>query len=200
MRPAIALILLTLTVKSGNAQTYFPPGVLADTPDASDAAANRYSNSLRSMHEPSLFELAQRDPGAEAYRLLWLRDFDHPAVIRFVRKPSGSGWFYRRMTPGTGAGQPGRNTEYGMSWSWKSRTASFLKTIEDAGFWNLPTLENTVGNSIPVCRSHWILEGIRNGQYHVVDRCSPDETDPVRAVGMRAMKLANLRVHKGKVY
>jgi hypothetical protein len=182
------------------AQTYFPPGVLARTQEASEVAANRYSNFLKALHEPSLLELAQQDSSAEAYRFLWLREFKRPASIRFVAKPSGTGWFYRRMTPGQGGAQPGRLAEYGMSWSWKSRTASFLRTVEGAGFWNLPTLADADGSAIPACRAHWIVEGIRNGQYHVVDRCSPDQTDPVREVAMRAMKLGNLKVHGSKVY
>jgi hypothetical protein len=200
LRRTIAFILLTLALQSGHAQTYFPPGVLAGTAEASEAAANQYSRFLKSLHEPSLFELAQHDPNAEAYRLLWLREFDRPASIRFVGKPGGTGWFYRRMTTGTGGAQPGRIAEYGMSWAWKSRSASFLSAVEAAGFWNLPPLADSAGNAIPACRAHWILEGIRNGQYHVVDRCSPDRTDPVRVVGMLAIKLGNLKVHGSKVY
>ena len=105
MRSAIAFASLTLAV---SAQTYFPPGVLAGTPEASQVTANQYSKFLRSLHEPSLWELAQQDPKAEAYRILWLREFDRPASIRFVVKPGGTGWFYRRMTTGKGGTQPGR--------------------------------------------------------------------------------------------
>jgi len=189
-----------LAVQLGHAQTYFPPGVFAKTPEASAVIANRYSKFLASLHEPSLLELAQQDPNAEAFRFLWLREFDRPASIRFVRKPGGTGWFYKRMTTGTGGTQSGRLAEYGMAWSWKSRTASFLRTVEGVGFWSLPTLADGDGTRIPACRAHWILEGIKNGQYHVVDRCSPDQTDPVRVVGMLAMKLGNLKVHRSNVY
>ncbi len=200
MRLASAFILLALAVEAGHAQTYFPPGVLGKTTDASDVTANRYAKFLESLHEPSLLELAQRDPRAEAYRFLWLRDFDRPASIRFITKPGGTGWFYRRMTSGRGGAPPGHMTEYGMSWSWKSRTASFLSAVEAAGFWNLPTLADADGTAIRAYRAHWILEGIRNGQCHVVDRCSPDQNDPVRLVGMLAMKLGNLKVRRRDVY
>jgi len=200
MRAAGAFIFLTLAGHFGQAQTYFPPGVLARTPEASEAAANRYSKFLKSLHEPSLLELAQQDPNAEVYRFLWLRELDRPASIRFVTKPGGTGWFYKRMTSGNGGTQPGRLTEYGTSWSWKSRTTSFLSTVEGVGFWNLPTLAGADGNAIPACRAHWIVEGIKGGHYHIVDRCSPDQTDPVRVVGMLAMKFGNLKVHRSNVY
>jgi hypothetical protein len=200
MRSVSAIVFLTLAMRFGYAQTYFPSGVLAKTPEASEVASNQYSKFLKSLHEPSLLEWAQHDPSAEVYRFLWLREFDRPASIRFVAKPGGTGWFYRRMTSGKGGAQPGRVTEYGMSWSWKSRTASFLSTVEGSGFWNLPTLADAGGDAIPACRAHWIVEGIKGGQYHIVDRCSPDPSDPVRTVGMKAIKLGNLRVHGSNVY
>jgi hypothetical protein len=200
VRWASAFVYLTLAVGFIDGQMYFPAGVLARTSEASEVIANQYSRFLKSLHEPSLLELAQQNPKAEVYRFLWLREFDRPASIRFVLKPGGTGWFYRRMTYGTGGGQPGRLAESGMSWSWKSRTASFLNTVAGGGFWNLATLADAAGNATPACRAHWIVEGIKDGRYHVVDRCSPDRSDPARVVGMLAMKLGNLKVRGSHVY
>ena len=87
--------------------------------------------------------------------------------------------------------------ENGMSWSWKSRTASFLRTIDDVGFWSLATGGS---GTLDFCRSHWILEGVRRGQYRVIDRCSPPDSDPIRIIGVRAMRLANLKVHGDQIY
>ncbi|MBV9265377.1 MAG: hypothetical protein JO061_04330 [Acidobacteriaceae bacterium] len=171
-------------------QTYFPVGALPEV------AAIRYARFLTAMHEPSLYELSRQNPTAEAYRLLWLRRDLRPASIRFAVKPGGTGWFYRRMVGGTGSTLPGHLREYGVSWSWKSRTASFLRTIDEAAFWNL-----TIGPSdTPDCRSHWILEGVRPGQYRVIDRCSPRENDPIRIIGVRAMKLGHLKVPRDQIY
>jgi hypothetical protein len=199
MRLATALILLMLAPAPGVAQTYFPQGVLGSTPQASDAAAGLYSEFLQAAHETSLWDLSRQDSTAESYRLLLLRTFDRPASVRLLVKPGGTGWFYRRMTRGTGATQPGGIGEWGMSWSWKSRTASFRVTIEDAGFWNLPTMDANAKTAVH-CRSHWILEGVKNGKYHIVDRCSPVPADPVRVIGTRLMKLRNLRLRASQVY
>jgi hypothetical protein len=187
----IRVAALVLAGSAAFAQTFFPPGAF---PAASEQYCARF---LQTLHEPSLFELASRDPSAEAYRLLWLRDDDRPASVRFAIKPGGTGWFYRRMTGGTGATEPTGLREAGTSWSWKSRTASFLKTVDDAGFWNVPEIASDAHG---VCRSHWILEGVRRGEYRVIDRCSPHENDPVRVIGMRAMRLGNLRVHGRRIY
>jgi hypothetical protein len=172
-------------------QAYFPVGALPE------AAAVRYARFLTAMHEPSLYELSRQEPGAEAYRLLWLRRDRRPASIRFVLKPGGTGWFYRRMTGGTGSTLTGGLRENGMSWSWKSRTASFLRAIEDVGFWSLATGGS---DTVDSCRSHWILEGVRQGKYRVIDRCSPAESDPIRIIGVREMRLAKLRVHGDQIY
>src|SRR5271155_4969812 len=90
-------------------QTYFPGGALPEV------AADRYARFLTAMHEPSLYELSRQKPGVEAYRLLWLRSDRRPASIRFAPKPGGRGWFYRRMTGGTGSTLPGGLRENGMS-------------------------------------------------------------------------------------
>jgi hypothetical protein len=172
-------------------QTYFPVGALPEP------AAIRYARFLTAMHEPSLYDLSMQNPGAEAYRLLWLRSDRRPVSIRFAPKPGGTGWFYRHMTGGTGSTQPGGLRENGMSWSWKSRTASFLRTIDDVGFWSLATGGS---DTLDFCRSHWILEGVRRGQYRVIDRCSPPESDPIRIIGVGAIRLANLKVHRGQIY
>jgi hypothetical protein len=172
-------------------QTYFPAGALPQP------AADRYARFLTAMHEPSLYELSRQEPDAEAYRLLWLRSDGRPASIRFAPKPGGTGWFYRRMTGGTGSTLPGGLREYGRSWSWKSRTTSFLRTVDDAGFWSLATGGSDTQD---FCRSHWILEGVRQGQYRVIDRCSPPESDPIRIIGLLAIRLANLRVHGDEIY
>ena len=141
-------------------------------------------------------------PHAEAYPFLWLREFDRLA------RPGGTGWFYRRMLSGQGGAQPGRVAEYGMSWSRKSRTTSLLSTVESAGFWNLPTLAQSHGNAVnavQACRAHWIVEGIKSGRYHVVDRCSPEPARTRHSAlphrkAMLAMKLGNLGVHKSNLY
>jgi hypothetical protein len=172
-------------------QAYFPAGAFPQT------AADRYTRFLTAIHEPSLYELSRQKPDAEAYRLLWLRSDARPASVRFAVKPGGSGWFYRRMTGGTGSTLPGGLREYGRSWSWNSRTGSFLRTIDDVGFWSLAAVGSDTQD---FCRSHWILEGVRQGQYRVIDRCSPPESDPIRTIGVRAMRLANLRVHGDQIY
>ena len=200
MQPLCSVFVLFVVAQFASPQTYFPQNILSTTAARSEARSDVYSKFLRSFHEPSLFELAQKDQLAEAYRFLWLREYDHPVVIRFAVKPNGTGWFYRRVESGTGLSQPGRITDYGMSYSWKSRTNSFRQLLESTGFWNLRPADESSAGSTTSCTAHWIIEAVRNGQYHVVDRCSPDMTDPVRVIAMKTMKLGSLRSGRRNVY
>jgi hypothetical protein len=149
------------------------------------------------MHEPSLTVLAKDDPTAVSYRLLWLRDRDRPVVIRFAARSGATAWFYRRVANGDGITGPGGLRDTGMSFSFKGRTSGFLKLVEDTGFWQLAEAPTVSGAA---CRSHWILEGVRQGQYKVIDRCSPSASDPVRIIGEHAMKSGSLRPWPKNVY
>ena len=177
------------------AQVYFPPGVLGD-----DVQAARYGRFLKALHEPSLWDLAQRDPRAEAYRFIWLRARNRPITVRLVVRTSGSGWINRREITGTGAAEPGHIVTYGVSWLTHAKTQSLIAAFAGADFWNLPTRFDVADTAIGDRSSRWILEAVQNGRYHVVERTAPGPSDPVRAIGVLALRLARFRIRAGDIY
>ena len=205
MRLSTVLFLLLAGVGALPAQQYFPPGVLGATTQEHDFKANWYAKELKALHEPSLWELSHNDPNVEAYRFLWLRTFDHPIAARLVVRASGSGWMHARMTSGQGGHEPGRIIRWGVSWLTRAKTQSLLEALAAADFWNLPTLARLNADPDGVQRigvdgARWIVEGVKNGQYHVVDRWSPDTADPVREIGLLSLKLGRFRIRSGGVY
>ena len=46
-------------------------------------------------------------------------------------------------------------------------------------FWKLPSIQEDRG----VDGAQWIIEGARNGTYHIVDRWSPEDGE-IRALGL----------------
>jgi len=48
---------------------------------------------------------------------------------------------------------------------------ALLLELQAFSFWSMPTEERQLG----LDGSQWILEGVRRGEYHVVDRWSPQE-------------------------
>ncbi|MGA2119249.1 MAG: hypothetical protein ABSH56_31415 [Bryobacteraceae bacterium] len=194
-----ALCLLIAALGELPAQQYFPPGVF-DTPlRGHDSRASWYSRHLKALHEPSLWELS-RDPRAEAYRFLWLRSFHHPIVVRLVVRSSGSGWIHVGITNDKGGNEPGRMMRRQVSWLTKTKTQSLLAAFESADFWNLPTLAVAEQGAARVDGAQWVLEGVRGGRYHVVDRFCPDAGDPARAIGALALMLGRVRIRPGEVY
>jgi hypothetical protein len=182
------LLALLLASVGLHAQQYFPTGVLAND--------SQYSKYLHALREPSLWELSKKDPHAVVYRFLWLRTFHHPVAIRVVVHPNGSGRINARMTSGRGGYEPGGIRRYSTSWLRKGLTQEFLAALEAAHFWDLPTVKD-VGQ---LDGAEWIFEGVRNGQYRVIDRRAPADGDPLRAVGILLLKLARFRIHPAEMY
>ena len=72
------------------------------------------------------------------------------------------------------------------------RVDEFLTLLQKADFWNLATEEKR-DKSPPLDGIHWILEGVRNREYQVVDRFAPKRTDFFRScIFLMAMTPMNL--------
>jgi hypothetical protein len=199
-RLPVSLISLLLASSVLLAQDYFPPGALGKDAASHQFSVDWYSKHLKALHEPSLWELSRKDPHAEVYRFLWLRSFDHPIAVRLVIRASGSGWMNSRMTSGQGGFEPGGITRYNVFWLTKAKTQEFLNALQSANFWNLPALLESNEHSVELDGAQWIVEGVRNGRYHVVDRWSPEKGDPVREFGLVALKLGRFKIRSGELY
>jgi len=174
-----------------SAQQYFPDGV---------KRGDSYAIHLKALHEPSLWEQSRKNPKAEVYRFLWLRTFHHPIAVRVIVRTSGSAWIHSEMTSGHAGYEPGRLARYNISWMTKGKTQSFLSALQGTNFWNLPTDEVFPPNTVNLDGAHWIIEGIKDGTYHIIDRFSPDPADPVRVFGLLALRLARFRLHRNEIY
>ncbi|MGA7237010.1 MAG: hypothetical protein WBY44_15090 [Bryobacteraceae bacterium] len=177
-----AFSFLALTGFAGKTPVFFPPGAFGETPVAS-ATRERASGFLKSLHEPSLWELSQKDNKAEVYRFFLLSSAEHPVTVRLVMQ---SGRTYSRRGWGSGEGKPQGRKDYSLVFGRKDAVQGFANEMNNADFWNLTTTPCVDENA------HWILEGVKAGKYHVVDRCSPGDTDPLRKIGILALKLSGL--------
>jgi hypothetical protein len=127
---------------------------------------------LKALEESSLLQMAQNSSG-KSYRFVWLRTFHHPVVVRVDVRADGIG----ELT---------------------SKTERFLATIKKAHFWELPTHETPATEGCD--GSQWIIEGVKNGKYHALDRWTPGK-GAVQALGLAfALGLAQMRIPKGQFY
>jgi len=168
--------------------TFFPP-LAFDSDEGHNAfTVNWYSKNLESMQEISLLEVATK-ANQHCYRFLWLRTFHPPVAITVIVDEEHTGEVTLKVTDGMGGYGPGQivmDEKYSAS---KENIERFLGLLEKADFWNMPTKENKLGMD----GAQWILEGVKDGNYHIVDRWSPKEGS-FRNVALNMIQLAALNV------
>jgi hypothetical protein len=158
---------------------YFPPGALGDLPRSDQFLAEWYSKQLKALDEPSLWSLS-KTRNEHSYRFLWLRTFHHPVAVRIDVNADGSSRLTTKMASGTGGYNPGQLVQSDKSALTKERTDWFLGKIEESKFWELAPVDNS---RTGMDGAEWIIEGVKNGNYHIVSRWSPRD-GPLRAIGL----------------
>ncbi len=199
----IAAAILATAAASLRAQN--PPGpppscTPADTVYFTNRAlrsrASWYRNHLRAMEEPRLC------PGrrVEAYRFLWLRTYDEPVAVRVDRE----GTRYRltlKELSGQGGYAPGTLRQSSKRWLTAAEAAEVHRHLARIGFWALST--RRPADDYGEDGAHWILEGTRNGRYHVVDRWTPGARASGRGYRdacLFLLRLAGYTVDSASVY
>lgn len=176
------------------AAQFFPKGSL--DLDKRGFKAEWYSRQLQALNEPSLFEMAGT-PSVQAYRFLWLRSFNHPIAIRIEVKPDGTGILTTKIASGAGGYRPGTLTQNSARSLTDAETRTFLARIDKVGFWKAP---NPVDDQRGTDGSQWVIEGVKGGNYHVVDRWTPSKGVAHELGTMLAFDLAKLSLPEDEVY
>jgi hypothetical protein len=154
-----------------------------------------YGAFLNAFDEPSLWERSKKSP-AQAYRFTWLRTFHHPVVIRIEVRSDGICELTAKVGLGSGGYDPGMLIRNGTSPLTKEQSEWFLNQVI-LKFWNEPHERDKPGGTDG---SQWIIEGVKNGQYRIEDRWSP-EAGPIHELEMAmAIGLAGLKVPKEEIY
>ena len=121
----------------------------------------------------------------KVFRFTLLPSFDHPMAVRIVINHDGTGILYAKMTDGKGGYDPGKISNTVERKINKDIVKEFLNVIESENFWQLPTNKEVLGCD----GEQWIVEGLSDGNYHLVDRWSP-EKGSVRIIGSYFLKLS----------
>jgi hypothetical protein len=119
--------------------------------------------------EPSLSTLAERDRGAIVYRLHGLPTFHHSVCVRV--ETAGDGLrLHATALDGKGGYEPGQiaidRSLFLSIEQWKE----LERLVEKSSLWELPTRVDDGGCD----GDQLIVEGVREGKYHIVDRWEPD--------------------------
>jgi hypothetical protein len=142
--------------------TYFPPQTF--TGRASDLEIHWYSSDMYALGESPLWPPSSNRE--TTYRLTYLPAFTGPTVLTLTVQPDGTG----RITMKT-VDEEREATKLDESNPIPDdRILGFLGRLDQAHFWAMPADLPRTG----LDGADWILEGVRDGNYHVVVRWCPD--------------------------
>ena len=193
MRGAILVLLLSVATVAKEAEVqYFPDLALDEKAESHQFIVEWYSEHLRTMEEPSLLD-AGNDINSHTYRFLWLRTFDHPIALRVQVRPEGDGVLVVRVLDGAGGYKPGKVMIRRTVELDPNKVSSILEGLERIGFWELPGRDTTSASGRD--GAQWVLEGVRDGRYHVVDRWTP-KGGPYRDLCLMLLRFSGLEVDK----
>ena len=147
---------------------YFPEGVFSERPDLHQFRANWYGRDLAAMKEPSLFSL-RTEKNSCVYRFLWLRSFHKPIAVRLIVNNDGSGNLISTVISSKGGYELGAISESNEKRVSAEDVRSFEHGLSNLCFWDLPSYEKVIA----VDGAQWIIEAVKDGNYHVVDRWCP---------------------------
>jgi hypothetical protein len=147
---------------------FFPDDAFSDERVKRDSPAYGYSLHLSFMEEPSLFKLAEIKD-CEAYRFLWLRSFHAPFSFRLHVRQDGTGFLFVKSTNRGGFEQLVLSKATNLD---QDQVQHFTTALEDLQFWILQTSEQSHPG---LDGAQWIFEGVKAGNYHVMNRWSPKD-------------------------
>jgi hypothetical protein len=174
--PGRAVKLSSLTRKPG---AYF-------SSEQSPLSEEWYARHLSAMSEPSFLSL--HDNEDEAYRFLWLRSFHHPVAVRVWR--SGDQRFLTvKELSGAGGYEPGKLIVNRTRALTEEEWSTFTLLLEDALYWQIAERDDDMGTD----GAQWIVEGVREGYYHLADCWSPDDGS-YRAACLYLLKISDIGI------
>ena len=167
--------------------SYFPRGLLAQGEWQDQFRMDWYGKHLRAMDEAPLHFPDKMAP--ESYRFVWLRSFHHPVSVRIWN--TGTELFINmKELSGAGGYEPGRMIRTEQRRLSQGEWDAFMRLLENSCYWDMPT-ENI--DDAGLDGAQWILEGVREGRYHVVDRWTP-QSGTFHAACVYLLELSGLKV------
>jgi hypothetical protein len=173
-----------------SAQQYFPPDVFGQE----TYKEHWYASLLAAMREPSLFETARKG-GITEYRLLMGLN-GRALSFRLELLVDGTGELAVARVI-LHSGKPDSVLVKDRVPVSAERVHEFQTLLQKADFWKSDTEEKRDKVRYGMDGTQWVLEGVRNREYHVVDRLSPKDSDFAR-VCIFLIALTPMNLEEGK--
>lgn len=170
-----------LSALSGS--SYFPPGTFPKRNGMEEFIVEWYSEHLIAMEEQALYHDASDED--EKYRLLWLRTFHQPITVTVVNSGTDVTITAKKLS-GAGGYEPGTLIDVKTRHFTVDEWAEFTHLLDSSCFWRQKSTQMTSS----LDGAQWIIEALKDGHYHLVDRHSPDGY--VRQLGLFLLERSGL--------
>jgi len=177
---------------------YFPGGVFSEYPDLSDFRSRWYAKHLRAMSEPSLLDAA-KNKSADSYRFLWLPTFRQPIAIRLAIRSDGTAQLTGIEMTGKGGYDPGLVATIEIVEISQDQIHQFRGLLQTTEYWSMLTVDSKLHEESIRDGDEWVLEGVRDGRYHVVARVSP-RNGTYREACLYLLSLSKIEVDANRVH
>lgn len=170
MRMIGPVLLVVFVVGSMFAETpYFPVRKNRGDSGVSEFEAAWYGKALHRMNEPRLPESA-KDTTTVVYRVTVLPTWGNPIAVR-AQEIGGNFTLFARRLDGFGGYDPGKLVEKKDVKFTEADSRQLASLITRLRFFDMSPTDDVRGND----GDEWILEGVSEGKYHVVQRwCASD--------------------------
>ncbi|MCL1809641.1 MAG: copper amine oxidase N-terminal domain-containing protein [Clostridiales bacterium] len=139
--------------------------------DFDDFVNDWYSLELCAIDEEAIYD----SPG-HVYRFSFFPAFTDQIVVRMEISDKGTADAYIKVSKGVASGHGGGISRSKKAKMNKAETDEFLELLKKNDYWNLPAEEI----KLFVLDGHnFVVEGVKDGTYHIVDRCTPEEGEDV---------------------
>lgn len=171
--------------KAETGEAFFPSGLFSRQSDADRVNQAYYAKQLGALKETSIYEL-RKDTKVTAFRFLCVRALQPPFVIRVEKKADGTGSLIFKQSDGTGGYQTGKIADNQTMKVSKAQMGELEAKITAMQFFELDYRKKNQGG---FDGARWLIEGLQNGKYHLVDRYSPGWGN-FRNLGLYLIKLS----------
>ena len=158
----------------------------------------KYQNTLSVFRESQV--VSASNPSVEVYRIFIVPTFYHPLSIRVEKSGKDYVLVAKRLSGQGGYGWGNLKYEKRRRLS-EREWRLLLNLLAEASFWTLPTadkeFEPNEKGEVTLCldSTSWILEGVNDDKYHVVDRYCPDRKG-VKEIGLYMVKLTKWKIRE----
>lgn len=171
-KPLLFLFILTQFVCAEEIKTYFPVSEHGGETTISPFEEKWYSKHLRLMEEPSLYS-KRGDKSHDVYRFTLLPTWGDPHCAAVTKNQNKVSIRFARLD-GDGGYDPGKLVEKTQRELKPEELKMFLTLFDALDFAKQPTKDPISGRD----GSEWILERLKDGEYHVVVRWTADAYEP----------------------